>query len=76
VEDEPMSTRKTSVEIDEGLLDEVRGILATATIRETIEEAFREVVRQRARREEIEALSTMRGMDLDDPGIMAGTWRE
>lgn len=71
-----MSTRKTSVEIDEGLLDEVRGILATATIRETIEEAFREVVRQRARREEIEALSTMGGMDLADPEVMAGTWRE
>lgn len=71
-----MSSRKTSVEIDEGLLDEVRGILATATIRETIEEAFREVVRQRARREEVEALSTMRGMDLDDPEKMTGAWRE
>lgn len=71
-----MSTRKTSVEIDERLLDEVRGILATATIRETIEEAFREVVRQRARQEEIAALSTMRGMDLDDPEKMAGAWRE
>jgi len=71
-----MSTRKTSVEIDEGLLEEVRGILATSTIRETIEEAFREVVRQRARREEIEALSLMRGMELDDPEVMAGAWRE
>lgn len=71
-----MTTRKTSVEIDEGLLDEVRGILATATIRETIEEAFREVVRQRARREEIAALSTMRGMDLDDRQKMAGAWRD
>lgn len=71
-----MSRRKTSVEIDEGLLEEVRGILATSTIRETIEEAFREVVRQRARREEIEALSLMRGMELDDPEVMAGAWRE
>lgn len=71
-----MSTRKTSVEIDEQLLTEVRGILATATIRETIEEAFREVVRQRARREEIEALSAMRELELDDAETMAGAWRE
>lgn len=71
-----MTTRKTSVEIDEQLLAEVRGILATATIRETIEEAFREVVRQRARWEEIEALSAMRGMQLDDAETMAGAWRE
>lgn len=71
-----MSTRKTSVEIDEGLLEEVRGILATSTIRETIEEAFREVVRHRARREEIEALTHMHGMELDDPEVMAGAWRE
>lgn len=71
-----MSTRKTSVEIDEGLLDEVRRLLATATIRETIEEAVREVVRQRARLEEIEALSTLRGSELGDPEVMAGAWRE
>lgn len=71
-----MTTRKTSVEIDEHLLDEVRGILATATIRETIEAAFREVLRQRARREEIEALTSMREMELDDAGTMAGAWRD
>lgn len=70
-----MSFRKTSVEIDESLLDEVRAILATSTVKETIDGAFREVVRQRARREEIEALSSMRGMDLADPGVMAGAWR-
>jgi len=71
-----MSSRKTSVEIDSELFEEARGILATSTLRETIEEAFREVVRQRARREEIEALATMRGMELDDPEVMAGAWRK
>lgn len=70
-----MGTRKTSVEIDEELLTEVRGILATSTIRETIEEAFREVMRGRARVEEIEALVTMKGMDLDKPEIMDRAWR-
>ena len=71
-----MSTRKTSVEIDEALFEKAREILATSTIRETVGEAFREVVRRRARLEEIEALSVMRGMDLDDPAVMAEAWRK
>lgn len=34
------------------------------------------MVRQRARREEIEALSAMREVGLDDAETMAGAWRE
>jgi Arc/MetJ family transcription regulator len=71
-----MSNRKTSVEINEELLEEAREILATSTIRETIEEAFREVVRHRARVEEIEALATMKGMDLHDGEVMGRAWRD
>jgi Arc/MetJ family transcription regulator len=70
-----MSIRKTSVEINEELLSAVQRVLSTATIKETIEEAFREILRAEARREEVEALSTMRGMDLADPDVMAKTWR-
>ncbi|HBL30748.1 MAG TPA: hypothetical protein DD490_28265 [Acidobacteria bacterium] len=70
-----MSTRKTSVEINEGLLTAVQHILATRTIKETIEEAFREVLRAAARREEVAALAQMQGLDLADPGVMAGAWR-
>lgn len=70
-----MTSRKTSLEIDEQLLDEVRRILGTRTLKETVEEAFREVVREQARREEVEALSSMSGMDLDDPEVMARAWR-
>jgi hypothetical protein len=40
-----------------------------------VDEAFRAVLRERARREEVESLSTMRGMDLDADDIMAGAWR-
>ncbi len=68
-----MSTRKTSVEINEDLLSAVQRILATTTIKDTIEEAFREVLRAEARREEVEALATMKGLDLADPEVMAGT---
>ncbi len=71
-----MATRKTSVEINEELLRLAQGILATTTVRETVEEAFREVVRSQARREEVEALTTMQGMDLGDPEIMARAWRK
>ena len=70
-----MSIRKTSVEINEELLSAVQRVLSTATIKETIEGAFREVLRAEARREEVEALSTMRGMDLADPDVMSRAWR-
>ena len=71
-----MATRKTSVEINEELLDSVRRFLATSTVKETVERAFQEIVRREARREEIESLRTMRGMDLNDPEVMAGAWRK
>ncbi len=70
-----MSARKTSVEINVELLETVRRILATSTVKETVEVAFREVVRAEARRQEVEALSTLQGMDLDDPEIMSRAWR-
>lgn len=70
-----MSIRKTSVEINEDLLAAVQRVLATSTIKDTIEAAFREVLQVEARREEVEALSTMQGMDLADDEIMSRAWR-
>lgn len=70
-----MSTRKTSVEINDELLAAVKRVLATTTVRETIEKAFLEILRARARSEEVEALSTMTGMDLADREVMARAWR-
>lgn len=70
-----MSVRKTSVEINEELLAAVQRVLSTATLKDTIEKAFREVLRAEARREEVEALATMRGMDLGDEEVMSGAWR-
>jgi Arc/MetJ family transcription regulator len=69
-----MSVRRTSVELDEELLSAVQRVLSTATLKETIEEAFREILRAAARREEVETLAAMRGMDLTDPVVMAGAW--
>ena len=70
-----MGLRKISVKIDEDLLSAARQALSTTTTKDTIEQALREVLRPKARREEVEALSTMRGMDLADPRVMAGAWR-
>jgi Arc/MetJ family transcription regulator len=70
-----MAVRKTSVEINEELLDAVQRVLSTGTLKETIEEAFREVLRAEARREEVAALSTMSGMDLADENVMSRAWR-
>jgi Arc/MetJ family transcription regulator len=70
-----MGTRKTSVEIDEELLEAARRILETTTVKDTVEEALREVARGEARRQEVETLTLMRELDLADPEIMAGAWR-
>lgn len=70
-----MRHRKTSVEINEELFTAVQKVLATTTLKDTIEKAFREVLRAEARREEIEALTRMEGMDLADAEVMAGAWR-
>jgi len=67
--------RKTSVEINEELLASVQRVLSTTTIKDTIEEAFREVLRAEARREEVDALAAMSGLDLSDAALMTGAWR-
>lgn len=67
--------RKTSVIIDDRLLEQVRGLLGTASIRETIDCALREILRAEARRQEIAALSEMDGLDLANEEIMARAWR-
>ncbi len=70
-----MNIRKTSVAIDRELLSEVQGVLETETIKDTIEKAFLEVLRARARRDEVEAMTLMDGLDLADPDVMGGAWQ-
>ena len=56
--------RKTSVEIDDQLIQRARILLGTSSIEETINGALRKVIRREARREEVRALSEMVGLDL------------
>lgn len=67
--------RKTSVEIDDGLIEQVRVLLGTSSIKETIDSALREILRLEARRREIEALVNMDGLELSDEKVMASAWR-
>ncbi len=67
--------RKTSVDIDDHLIDQVRHLLGTSSIKETIDGALREVVRGEARRQEIRALEDMDGLDLANENIMTKAWR-
>ena len=62
--------------IDEDLLTAVQEVLDTRTVKDTIEQAFLEILRARARHEEVEALSIMSGMDLDDDQVMSKAWRQ
>jgi Arc/MetJ family transcription regulator len=70
-----MSVLRASVEINEELVTAVQRVLSTTTLKETIEEAFREVLRAEARREEVQALFSMSGMDLADQDVMSRSWR-
>jgi len=70
-----MGFRKTSVMIDEDLLTAVQKLLETRTVKDTIEQAFLEILRARARKEEAEALATSSGMDLVDDKVMSEAWR-
>ena len=67
--------RKTSVSIDADLLEQARALLGASSIKETIDRALRQVVQAAARREEIDALAKMDGLDLADEEIMSNAWR-
>ena len=70
-----MSPRAIRVDLDESLLAEAQRVLGTTTIAETIEGALRELLRAEARRSEVDALSTLRGLDLGDDELMAKAWQ-
>lgn len=66
---------KTTLEIDDGVLEEARVILGTRGIKDTVDAALRHVRVQDARRQLIEQLCALDGLDLDDPEVMRAVWR-
>lgn len=67
--------RKTSVSVNQELLARASKILDTHTVKATIEQALLEVLRNRARSEEVAALRSMADLDLDRPSVMKRAWR-
>lgn len=67
--------RRTTIDIDQAKFEQAQAALGTATLRDTVDRAFDEVLRHVAIEESIERLTTMTGLDLDKPEVMARAWR-
>lgn len=66
---------RTTLVLDEKQLAKVKKILGTKGIKDTIDAAFAEIVAMEQRKRLVERLSTMNGLELDDPKVMARAWR-
>lgn len=66
---------KRLIDIDDDLLTQARTILDTGTMRDTMNRALEEVHRTEMLPRHAIRLSTMGGLDLDDPDVMTGAWR-
>ena len=70
---EPMM-RRTSIEFDEALLHEAQRILGTVGLRDTVEAAWRELVRRETLAQLADDLAAGRLIDTD-PGLVADARR-
>lgn len=67
--------RKTTLEIDDTVLEDAKRILGTHGIKDTVDAALRAVRVQEARRELTSQLRSLDGLDLADADVMRGAWR-
>ena len=67
--------RKTTLVIDEDLVQQAQAALGTRGLKATVDRALQEAIAVAARRRAIEQLRTMTGLELDNPEVMAGAWR-
>jgi Arc/MetJ family transcription regulator len=68
--------RKTTLLIDDALVEEARTILGTHGIKDTVDRALGEVIGMNARRALIRRLQTQNGLDLADDEMMRSAWGE
>ncbi|HEY8656335.1 MAG TPA: hypothetical protein VIN34_06335 [Candidatus Limnocylindria bacterium] len=66
---------KTTVDLDDEKVDQVKAALGTRTLRETIDRSFDAVLAGIARQRLIGRLRGMQGLQLDDPSVMERAWR-
>jgi Arc/MetJ family transcription regulator len=66
---------KTTLEIDEVLVEQASAILGTRGLKATVQRALEEVVAREARQRFAQRLRRMDGLDLDQADVMAQAWR-
>jgi hypothetical protein len=69
------SRRKTSFEVDFSKVDQVKLLLGTSSLTDTIDAALDEVIALEKRKQLIDLLFDADQLDLDRPEIMASAWR-
>jgi Arc/MetJ family transcription regulator len=67
--------RRTSIIVDDTLLEEAQAALGTRGLKETVEAAFREAIRARRRRQLVNRLQDPEGFDDDALGRAREQWR-
>jgi len=69
-------SRRTTIELDEELLNSAQAVLGTRGLKETVDRALTEVVRASRRRALADRLMSGAGLDFDDQTITAARrWR-
>ena len=66
---------RTTLMLDDRKLAKARRLLRTKGIKDTIEAALDEVIAYEARRQAVEQLRNLEGLELDNPKVMARAWR-
>jgi Arc/MetJ family transcription regulator len=66
---------KRLVDIDDDLLEVARAYLGTTTLKETVNEALREIKARRDREEEVAWWASDPLPDLRNPEVMDSAWR-
>jgi Arc/MetJ family transcription regulator len=71
-----VATRRTTIEIDEELLERAQDVLGTTGLKDTVDAALDEVVRTHLRRRLIDRIKTGKGIDFS-PSVLraAKEWR-
>ena len=66
---------KRLIDIDDDLLEEVRGLTGASTMKETVNGALQHVVDFDLRLRHVRRLLTLEGTDLADEQLMRDAWR-
>ena len=70
-----VGVHKTTLEVDEALVEQASVILGTRGLKATVHRALEEVIAREARQRFADRLRRMDGLDLDQADVMAQAWR-